>query len=156
MKPSRILLLTLLLLLGKGTLVAESLPQTNLPQWKLALGKMTIEVPVATTPEQRAIGLMYRTSLGPNEGMLFVFEAPQQVAFWMKNTPVPLSVAYLNSSGRILEIYDLTPLNENLVPSVFSSILYALEMPKGWFTGNGIQPGMKINGLPQQITHLFR
>ncbi|PWU05819.1 MAG: hypothetical protein C5B47_08465 [Verrucomicrobia bacterium] len=128
---------------------AADQPQENLSKRELRLGKVVIKVPVASTPQQRAIGLMHRATLGHNEGMLFVFDFPQQVAFWMKNTLVPLSVAYINSTGTILEIYDMEPLNEESVPSTSTAVLYALEMPKGWFEQNGMKPGTVVEGLPE-------
>ena len=90
---------------------------------------------------------MHRATLGPNEGMLFIFDFPQQVAFWMKNTPVPLSVAYIDSTGTIMEIYDMQPLSEALFPSTSPAVLYALEMRQGWFGQNGIKPGTVVEGL---------
>ncbi len=132
-----------------STFVTSAVPssQRNLPEWELRLGKFVIKVPVASTPQQRAIGLMHRAILGPNEGMLFVFDFPQRVAFWMKNTLIPLSVAYIDPTGSIMEIYDMQPLNEELIPSTSPAVLYALEMRKGWFEQNGIKPGTVVEGL---------
>jgi uncharacterized membrane protein (UPF0127 family) len=73
---------------------------------------------------------------------------PDRAAFWMKNTTLPLSVAYVNQSGVILEIHDLEPLSEKPVPSAFPSIAYALEMEQGWFSKNRILAGDRIKGLP--------
>ncbi len=150
MKFFRIIASLVLLFCGESLLADPfTPPQTNLPKLKLQVGERTVQVPMAITPEQRAIGLMGRTSLGSNEGMLFLFDFPQQAVFWMKDTPIALSIAYIDPSGKILEIYDLKPLSEDLVQSSSHLILYALEMPKGWFETNGIQPGMSIEGLPR-------
>jgi uncharacterized protein len=150
MKMKHLKILTALLLLCGGSLSAETFAETqaDLPKLKLKSGGKVFEVPMAITPDQRAIGLMNRSSLGEDEGMLFVFESPQPVAFWMKNTLIPLSIAYISSTGTVLEIYDLKPLSEEPVPSFSKSVLYALEMSKGWFERNGIQPGANIEGLP--------
>ena len=77
-----------------------------------------------------------------------VMPEPEHAAFWMKNTTLPLSVAYINESGLILEIHDLRPLDEKPVPSAFSNIAYALEMEQGWFARSGIFAGDRIKGLP--------
>jgi uncharacterized membrane protein (UPF0127 family) len=103
---------------------------------------------VADEPQERAMGLMFRKKLAPDRGMLFVMRAPEAAAFWMKNTTIPLSVAYINSSGTILEIHSLKPLDETPIPSVFANVAYALEMEQGWFSKNGILAGDRIQGLP--------
>ena len=89
-----------------------------------------------------------RERLARNAGMLFVMPKPERASFWMKNTTLPLSVAYINSAGVILEIHDLEPLDEKPVPSAFLNIAYALEMEQGWFNENGILAGDRIQGLP--------
>ena len=107
--------------------------------------KLTAEV--ADTPLTRQLGLMYREHLDENCGMLFAFPVSGQRSFWMRNTYLPLSIAYLNENGRILNIEDMVPLNEYGIRSKGSS-LYALEMDKGWFRRYGIRPGDIVNGLP--------
>ena len=92
--------------------------------------------------------LMFRDRLAPNAGMLFVMPKPERASFWMKNTTLPLSVAYINPAGVIVEIHDLEPLDEKPVPSAFPNIAYALEMEQGWFSANGILAGDRIQGLP--------
>jgi len=90
---------------------------------------------------------MYRFSLRPDQGMVFVFAQPQQLGFWMKNTFVPLSIAFIDSQGRILNIEDMAPQTEATHPSR-GLALYALEMRKGWFRDHGVQPGDRVDGLP--------
>lgn len=124
--------------------------QVDLPKAILRLGRGIAEVQVADDDLERSTGLMFRDTLGENEGMLFVFDRPNQTAFWMKNTRVPLSIAYINSSGRILDIYDLKPYDETTVPSRFDSVLYALEMPSGWFAKHGVLAGDLVEGLPRR------
>jgi uncharacterized membrane protein (UPF0127 family) len=91
---------------------------------------------------------MYRKSLPDGEGMIFVFERDQQLSFWMKNTLIPLSIAYITSDGRITEIRDMYPHDENTVQSS-RSVRYALEVPQGWFGRAGIRPGdvVRIDSL---------
>lgn len=103
---------------------------------------------VAATDNQRATGLMNRDSLEENRGMIFVFEKEQSVSFWMKNTRIPLSVAYINKEGKILEIYNMKPYSLEPVPSKRSSILYALEVNEGYFELKGIEIGDTIDLEP--------
>jgi uncharacterized membrane protein (UPF0127 family) len=99
---------------------------------------------VAKTDEERAQGLMYRKELAAGEAMLFVFDRDQIMSFWMKNTYIPLSIAYISSEGIILEIHDMTPHSEAPVTSSRSA-RYALEVPQGWFEMVGVQIGDRIN-----------
>lgn len=119
----------------------------ELPTRTLTIGKQKFVVEVVTTPEERATGLMNRFSLQPDHGMLFVFDRPQPLAFWMKNTYIPLSIAFIDASGTILNIEDMQPQDES---SHFSKgvALYAIEMKRGWFAGKQIEPGAKVSGLP--------
>ncbi len=92
---------------------------------------------------------MYRKSLAENSGMLFYFDKPQPVGFWMKNTLIPLSIAYLDEKGEILEIYPLTPLDETPTTSRSYRVKYALEMNQGWFKKNGVKPGDRVYPIPE-------
>jgi hypothetical protein len=127
-------------------------PQLQLPKATLVLGTNSLIAQVAADDSTREVGLMSRSSLGSDEAMLFIFPKARPVSFWMKNTQVPLSVAYLGSSGRILEIHDLKPLDETPVPSASSSVLYALEVPQGWFLSHGVLPGDNVRGLPSPLS----
>ena len=99
-----------------------------------------IRVEVANTPEDRGRGLMGRKQLGDSEGMLFIFETEDYHSFWMKNTLIPLSIAFADKDGRILRITDMKPLTlESHAPP--KPVLYALEMKQGWFAANGIKVG---------------
>ncbi len=93
-------------------------------------------------------GLMFRKTLEENKGMLFVFPEPKQAVFWMRNTQIPLSVAYLDAKGRILEIHDMFPYDETAVPSSSPLVAYALETNQGWFGKNKISPADQASGLP--------
>ena len=106
----------------------------------LYIHEKEIWVEVAKTPAERAKGLMGRNYLGSEEGMLFIFEREDHHTFWMKDTLIPLSIAFIDKSGRIVEIADMKPLSlDSHGPP--KPILYALEMKKGWFSANGIKVG---------------
>jgi uncharacterized membrane protein (UPF0127 family) len=118
-----------------------------LPTRTLKIGDARLVVEVAQTPDQRTIGLMNRFSLQPDHGMLFVFDRPQPLAFWMRNTYIPLSIAFVDANGKILNIEDMQPQDESTHPSR-GPALYTIEMRRGWFAGKGIQAGDKVSGLP--------
>ena len=120
-------------------------PQMNLPRVKLSSGMHQIDAQVALTPEQRATGLMYRKEMPQHEGMLFVFEQASPQCFWMKNTLLPLSTAFLADDGRIVNIEDMQPQTLDSHCSR-EPVRYVLEMNQGWFKKKGIRPGMKIAG----------
>jgi len=119
-------------------------PQPKLPTMKLWLGAHEIVAELATTPKQHETGMMFRTNMGTMEGMLFIFEWSEQRAFWMKNTILPLDVAYIDPAGLIREIHPLQPLNENPAPSQTADIQYVLEMNQGWFSNHNVTVGMEI------------
>ena len=136
------------LLLMVGGVLAQETAQVPLSAITLSVGGRAVTAEVADEPQERVTGLMFRKNLAPDSGMLFVMPEPERAAFWMRNTTLPLSVAYINQSGMILEIHDLQPLDEKPVPSAFSNIAYALEMEQGWFARNRILAGDRIKGLP--------
>ena len=105
-----------------------------------------IRAEVAHTFDTRSRGLMFRESLGPNQGMLFVFEASGRHCMWMRNTLIPLSVAFLDADGTIANIADMQPKSEQTHCAV-RDVPFALEMEKGWFAARGIKPGTKIDGM---------
>ncbi|MDR1647942.1 MAG: DUF192 domain-containing protein [Zoogloeaceae bacterium] len=118
----------------------------HLPRVELQASFYRIETEVAATPEQRMTGLMQRRHLGINQGMLFVFPQAEQPCMWMKNTLIPLSVAFIDDEGVIVNIRDMQPQSENNHCAA-APVRYALEMNQGWFSAKGIKPGMKVNGL---------
>ena len=127
-------------------LAAEALAAAQLPTIELAISGHRLVAEIAATVPTRTTGLMNRFSLQPDHGMLFVFNEPQPLAFWMKNTYVPLSIAFIARDGTILNIEDMAPLTENTHPSR-GLALYALEMKKGWFAERGIAAGARVEGL---------
>jgi uncharacterized membrane protein (UPF0127 family) len=118
--------------------------QPKLPTIKLWLGSQEIVAEVARTPVQLQTGMMFRQTMGENEGMLFVFSQPQRAAFYMRNTTLPLSCAYIDDEGAILEIYDLTPLEEKSVVAKSTRVRFVLETRQGWFAARQIGPGVVV------------
>lgn len=118
------------------------------PTTTLQIGAHTLTAEVADDGEERALGLMYRDTLGQDDGMLFVYPDRAPRSFWMKNTRIPLSVAFLDDDGTILEISDLKPMDDRSVSSV-AAARYALEVNQGWFGKKGVVVGEKVLGLPQ-------
>lgn len=133
-------------LLFASTLYAQAQPQ--LPTQMLAVGAYQITAEVANTPEQRERGLMHRFTLPAGQGMLFVFPQPHLLGFWMKNTPAPLSIAFIDSDGVILNIDDMTPNDDKTIHRSRGNALYALEVRQGWFQEQDIKPGDKVGNLP--------
>lgn len=106
-----------------------------------------LTVEVADSTEERAMGLMYRDSLPAEQGMLFVYSDTRVRSFWMKNTRIPLSIAFIDRAGTIVHIADMRPLDETPVSSV-TEVPYALEMNQGWFTRNDVAVGDRVTNLP--------
>jgi len=129
-------------------LMAQGQPATKLPVASLTAGIHLIKAEVAAKEAERQQGLMYREKMGPNEGMLFIFDAPASVCMWMKNTLIPLSVAFLDESGKIVNIEDMQPHSTDSHCAA-KPIRYALEMNSGWFRQKNIKPGNLIEGLPR-------
>ncbi len=119
----------------------------ELPTTPLAIGTHKLTAELATTPAQRETGLMNRFSLKPDHGMLFVFERPEPLSFWMRNTYVALSIAFIAADGTILNIEDMQPQTDDPHWSK-GAALYTLEMKKGWFAERGIAAGASVKGLP--------
>lgn len=139
---------TLLLVLALGLAQAQDRPQ-QLPVTSLTAGMHVIQAEVAQTQEQRAIGLMHRPSMPTNAGMLFVFEEAGVQCFWMKNTLLPLSIAFVADDGSIVNIAEMQAMSEASHCSA-KPVRYALEMNQGWFAKRGIKAGTKLKGKPWQ------
>ena len=134
-----------LLLLVSLTSHAQDAPQLELERVKLTSGMHRIDAQVAATPEQRQTGLMHRKNMPQHEGMIFVFDQPAKQCFWMKNTLIPLSAAFLSDDGTIVNIEDMKPLVLDGHCSA-QPVRYVLEMNKGWFAKKGIKAGSKLQG----------
>lgn len=139
-------LLTSLALTATVAMAQES-PQTDLQRIPLTAGIYQIDTQLAVTAAQHAIGLMYRKEMDQHEGMLFVFPTPSKQCFWMKNTLIPLTAAFLADDGMILNLEDMKPQSEESHCAI-KPVRYVLEMNKGWFAKKGLKPGMKLTGQP--------
>ncbi len=122
-------------------------PQTHLPRVTLSAGMHQIDAQLARTNEQRATGLMHRKEMPQHEGMLFVFEQPTVQCFWMKDTLLPLSAAFVADDGTVVNIADMKPLALDSHCSA-QPVRYVLEMNQGWFAKKGVKPGAKLTGVP--------
>jgi uncharacterized membrane protein (UPF0127 family) len=130
------------LLLGAAASAPAALPMVN-----LTVGGHKVVAEVAQEADERATGLMHRFSLQPDHGMLFVFERSERLSFWMKNTYIPLSIAFIDERGRIVNIEDMAPQSEATHWSS-APARYALEMRKGWFAERGVRAGDRVDGIP--------
>ncbi len=132
--------------LGVAASIAASVAFAQLPVLELSAGIHLIRAETASTFETRAQGLMFRKHLGPNEGMFFVFPQSELHCMWMKNTLIPLSVAFVDEKGKIVSISDMQPQTETSHCAA-APAKFALEMPAGWFAAKGIKSGTTIQGL---------
>jgi uncharacterized protein len=144
-KFSLVTLMTAALLAVSSLVWAQQ--NTQFPIIRLMAGMHIIKAEVAAKDAERQQGLMYREKMGVNEGMVFVFPAPVGICMWMKNTLIPLSVAFLDESGKIINIEDMQPQTTNS-HCAKKPVRYALEMNQGWFRQKNIKPGAVIEGLP--------
>jgi uncharacterized membrane protein (UPF0127 family) len=135
--------LVMVLLLAAGPAVAAD---AGLPEIALAIKDHKLTAEVAATDSSRTTGLMHRRMLPENRGMLFVFPYATPLSFWMMNTYLPLSIAFLDEAGIIINIADMKPLTTDPHPSTRPA-RYALEMNQGWFAKRGIKAGAKVDGL---------
>ncbi len=146
--PARLLaLLGLFTGLGAGLASAQTGPQPRLPTVPLTAGMHVIQAELARSPQEQMVGMMFRTSMGQNEAMLFVNTDKDVRCFWMRNTLIPLTIAFIDDDGTIVNLADMKPRSEE---SHCSSrpVRFALEMNQGWFAKRGIGPGFKLRGAP--------
>ena len=112
---------------------------------QLTLSGHRLSVEIADEPAERSRGLMHRASMDANAGMLFIYPTEAPRSFWMENTSIPLSIAYIDLTGRILNIENMTPFDRRGVPSAGPAV-YALEVNQGWFEGHGVKQGTRVEG----------
>ncbi|MEN9995489.1 MAG: hypothetical protein RL462_265 [Pseudomonadota bacterium] len=124
---------------------AQGTPQTQLQRTTLNAGMHLLQVQLAQDFEQRQIGLMWRKEMPQNEGMLFIFEQAGVQCFWMRNTLLPLTAAFVADDGTIVNLADMKPMNDNSHCS-HKPVRYVLEMNQGWFAKRNIQAGFKLTG----------
>jgi len=136
----------LLALVASFSGAAQDAPQ-SLPAIRLSAGIHNIQAELAQTDDQRSMGLMFRKSMPANTGMLFVFDQPATQCFWMKNTLLPLSIAFVADDGTVVNIDDMKPQTLDSHCSA-KPVRYVLEMNQGWFAKRGIKAGTKLQGAP--------
>jgi uncharacterized membrane protein (UPF0127 family) len=143
MKPSKQIFR---LAIASMLLATSFMLQAASPLLQLSVGSGTLEVEVAATKTQRAQGLMHRTVMPDSRGMLFVYPEPAYFCMWMKNTRIPLSVAFIDAQGQVINVADMTPHSEtNHCPH--RNAMYALEANLGWFAKHGVAAGTQVLGL---------
>lgn len=130
-------------------------PQSGLPRMKLFLGARELDTELALTTQAIQKGMMWRTNVAETTAMLFVFGRPHQTAFWMKNVPMDIDVAYLDPEGTIREIHRLERQNTNPVPAQVDNIQFALETAEGWFQRNGISTGAVVRTEQGSLLETF-
>lgn len=135
------------LLINHGVASAQDTPQMQLQRIPLSMGIHQIDTQLAVTSEQREIGLMFRKEMPQNEGMLFVFESPTRLCFWMKNTLLPLTAAFVADDGTIVNLENMKPQTTDSHCSA-KPVRFVLEMNQGWFAKKGVKPGSRISGQP--------
>ena len=126
---------------------AQSGPQPKLPTVKLSAGMHNIVAEIARTPAQQQTGMMFRTEMATHEGMLFVFDEMGPRCFWMRNTLIPLAIAFIADDGTIVNIAEMSARSEQSHCSQ-KPVRFALEMNQAWFSKRGIKDGFKLRGAP--------
>ena len=146
------LLIPAALLVPLVPLLAQDQAQTGLPRTTLSAGFHQIEVQVASTSAQQATGLMYRTEMPQHEGMLFIFPEHRQQCFWMKNTLIPLTAAFLADDGTVVNLEDMQPQTTQSHCSA-KPVRFVLEVNQGWFMKKGLKAGVRLAGPPFKGAH---
>lgn len=145
--PIRSVLCSLALAIAAHGVWAQEQPQLDLPRVTLGAGMHQINTQLALTPDQRQIGLMFRADMPQHEGMLFIFEEPAQQCFWMKNTLLALTAAFVADDGTIVNLVDMQPKTTESHCSA-KPVRFVLEMNRGWFAKRGIKAGFRLTGRP--------
>lgn len=130
---------------GDGPKAPAVAAKTAADFFTIHVGDKPVKMQLAVTTMEMANGLMARTDLKPDEGMLFIYLTPQRMSFWMRNTPTALDIGFFTADGVLKEIYPMYPYDETTVQSVGADLKFALEMNQGWFAKNKIKPGAKLD-----------
>lgn len=140
--------------LGCSVLVTTGCGKTEAPvavvkpagtYFPVKVGQVTAQIQLAVEQAEMARGLMGRRDLGPDQGMLFIYGQPQQMSFWMQNTPIALDIGFFDRYGVLKEVYPMYPFDERSVRSLGRDMMYALEMNQGWFSAKGLKPGDRLD-----------
>jgi uncharacterized membrane protein (UPF0127 family) len=135
---------------------SQQAAQPKLPVVKLTLGSFELDSEIASSERQMAMGMMFRKEMAENEGMLFVFPFPHKASFYMRNTYLPLSCAYIDADGVILEIHDMKPLEEKPITAATDQIQYVLETTQGWFDRHQITIGTTVQAEGASLRQKFQ
>ncbi len=130
---------------GQAAPTADPTPKTVADAFPVKLGAATVQLQLAVTGPEMQRGLMERTGLKSDHGMIFIYTRPQSLSFWMRNTPTPLDIGFFTADGELREIYPLHPFDETAVGSHRKDLQFAVEMNQGWFKANGVKPGDKLD-----------
>lgn len=130
---------------GGSDSAKNTIPKTVDDRFPIKVGDRTVSMQIAALPPELQKGLMFRKTMGEDEGMLFVFTQPQPQGFYMRNTTLPLDIGFFDASGELKEIYPLYPLDERTVNSRSRHIQFCLEMNQGWYARSGVKPGAKLD-----------
>ena len=147
LRPARLLALVVAATSLLASAQTTPSPQMLLPRTQLRAGMHLLDVQLAQTPQERQIGLMFRKEMPQHEGMLFVFEQPATQCFWMRNTLLPLTAAFVADDGTIVNLADMKPQTDDSHCST-KPVRFVLEMNQGWFAKRNIQSGYKLGGQP--------
>lgn len=130
---------------GEAVQAAPPAPKGPTEYFPVGLGGRPVRLQLAVRLPEMQRGLMERRDLGTDDGMIFIYEKPQQMSFWMRNTPTPLDIGFFRSDGTLAEVHPLHPFDERPVASGGSDLRFALETNQGWYRANGIRPGAKLD-----------
>ena len=130
---------------GQSETTEAVVPKTIADTFEIKVGDRSVQMQLALLQSEIQHGLMGRTELARDAGMLFLYLRPQRLSFWMRNTPLPLDIGFFDSEGTLREIYPLFPFDETPVASRSAQLQFALEMNQGWFKANGIRPGDQLD-----------
>lgn len=130
---------------GAGAAPATATPKSVAEFFPIRVGDRTVRMQLAIHPSEMQRGLMERRDLGRDDGMIFLYDRPQRMSFWMRNTPTPLDIGFFRSDGTLAEIYALHPFDENTVGSHGDDLRFALEVNQGWYRANGVKPGARLD-----------
>lgn len=131
---------------GQGGADRAAAPSKTVADYfPIRVGAQTVRMQLAVYPAEMERGLMERRDLAADQGMLFVYAQPQQMSFWMHDTPTPLGIGFFNAAGELLEVYPMQPYDESVIKSRSTAVQFALEMNQGWFRGQGVQPGDRLD-----------
>lgn len=128
-----------------GSALATSAPKTVADYFPIKVGNKVVRMQLAVRPAEMQRGLMERRDLGRDDGMIFIYEKPQQLSFWMRNSPTPLDIGFFGPGGALEEVYPLHPFDETAVASRGDRLQFALELNQGWFRENGVKPGAQLD-----------